>query len=107
MLYQDSLKKKLYSILEKITSMQKVELSTLDNIDFSIDNSPKEEFGDLSTNIAMIGCKFLKISPIELAEKIVIDLKHENQIKKVEVVRPGFIKFFFIILFGITNYMSI
>ena len=33
MLYQDSLKK-LYSILEKITSKQKVELSTLDNIDF-------------------------------------------------------------------------
>ena len=95
MLYQDSLKKKLYSILEKITSKQKVELSTLDNIDFSIDNSPKEEFGDLSTNIAMIGCKFLKISPIELAEKIVIDLKHENQIKKVEVVRPGFINIFF------------
>ena len=95
MLYQDSLKKKLYSILEKITSMQKVELSTLDNVDFSIDNSPKEEFGDLSTNIAMIGCKFLKISPIELAEKIVIDLKHENQIKKVEVVRPGFINIFF------------
>ena len=35
-------------------------MSTLDNLDFSIDNSPKEEFGDLSTNIAMIGCKFLK-----------------------------------------------
>ena len=107
MLYQDSLKKKLYSILEKITSQQKVELSTLNNIDFSIDNSQKEEFGDLSTNIAMIGCKFLKISPIELAEKIVIDLKLENQIKKVEVVRPGFINIFFTILFGITNYMSI
>ena len=84
MLYQDSLKKKLYSILEKIAFEIKVDVSTLDNIDFSIDISPKEEFGDLSTNIAMIGCKFLKISPIELAEKIVIDLQHENQIKKVD-----------------------
>ena len=94
MLYQDSLKKIIFNF-RKDNFKQKVELSTLDNIDFSIDNSPKEEFGDLSTNIAMIGCKFLKISPIELAEKIVIDLKHENQIKKVEVVRPGFINIFF------------
>ena len=87
MLYHDSLKTKLYKILEKITFNQKVELSTLDNMNFSIDkNSQKGEFGDLSTNIAMIGCKFLKISPIELAEKIVIDLKHENQIKKVELL---------------------
>ena len=43
----------------------------------------------------MIICKSLKLSPIELAMKIVTFLKQENQIKKVEVVKPGFINIFF------------
>ena len=95
MLYVDSLKKKLYSILEKITFERKVDVSNVDNIDFSIDISPKKDFGDLSTNIAMIGCKFLKISPMELAEKIAFDLQQDNQIKKVDIINPGFINIFF------------
>ena len=95
MLYVDSLKKKLYSILEKITFERKVDVSNVDNIDFSIDISPKKDFGDLSTNIAMIGCKLLKISPMELAEKIAFDLQQDNQIKKVDIINPGFINIFF------------
>ena len=55
----------------------------------------------------MIICKFLKLPPIELAMKIVNFLKQENQIMKVEVVKPGFVNIFFIILFGKTNYVSI
>ncbi len=95
MLYVDSLKKKLFSILEKITFERKVDVSNVDNIDFSIDISPKKDFGDLSTNIAMIGCKLLKISPMELAEKIAFDLQQDNQIKKVDIINPGFINIFF------------
>ena len=43
----------------------------------------------------MIGCKFLKISPMELAEKIAFDLQQDNQIKKVDIINPGFINIFF------------
>ena len=86
---------------------KKVNSSILKKLDFSIDISPKKEFGDVSSNIAMIICKSLKLPPIELAMKIVTFLKQENQIMKVEVVKPGFINIFFIILFGKTNYMSI
>ena len=43
----------------------------------------------------MIICKSLKLPPIELAMKIVNFLKQENQIMKVEVVKPGFINIFF------------
>ena len=102
MLYVDSLKKKLYSILEKIAFEIKVDVSNFDNFDFSIDISPKKDFGDLSTNIAMIGCKFLKISPMELVEKIAFDLQQDNQIKKVDIINPGFINIFFIILLAKT-----
>ena len=39
--------------------------------------------------------------------KIVNFLKQENQIKKVEVVKPGFINIFFYNSFGKINYMNI
>ena len=64
-------------------------------IDFSIDISPKKDFGDLSSNIAMIGSKILNCSPIELAEKIIFFLRDENQMEKIEIIKPGFINFFF------------
>ena len=57
MLYQEFLKKKLYSILEEIFFEKKIDISDLKKIEFSIDISPKKEFGDVSSNIAMIFCK--------------------------------------------------
>ena len=46
MLYQEFLKQKLYSILEKF--FLKKNQFQFKKIDFSIDISPKREFGDLS-----------------------------------------------------------
>ena len=95
MLYQEFLKIKLIKITEKIFCENKVNSSILKKLDFSIDISPKKEFGDVSSNIAMIICRSLKLPPIEVAMKIVTFLKQENQIMKVEVVKPGFINIFF------------
>ncbi|MGY6171790.1 arginine--tRNA ligase [Candidatus Mycoplasma pogonae] len=55
---------------------------------------PKDH-GDFSTNLALQLKKDLKLNPLEIAEKIasVINLKKYN-IKKIEVVAPGFINFF-------------
>ena len=95
MLYQEFLKKKLYSILEEIFFEKKIDISDLKKIEFSIDISPKKEFGDVSSNIAMIFCKILKLAPMDLAEKIISYFKKENEIEKIEVIKPGFINFFF------------
>ena len=91
MLYQEFLKKKLYSILERF--LKKNWYIWLKKIEFSIDISPKKEFGDVSSNIAMIFCKILKLAPMDLAEKIISYFKKENEIEKIEVIKPGFINF--------------
>ena len=43
----------------------------------------------------MIFCKILKLAPMDLAEKIISYFKKENEIEKIEVIKPGFINFFF------------
>ena len=57
----------------------------------------------MSSNIAMIFCKILKLAPMDLAEKIISYFKKENEIEKIEVIKPGFINFFLIIFFGKNN----
>ena len=47
---------------------------------------------DISTNVAMVLSKLNKTSPIQLAEKIVPEIKNnDNQIDTVSVAKPGFI----------------
>jgi len=53
--------------------------------------------GDYSTNVAMVYAKQLKISPKDLAEKIVTKISSRQglaEIEKVEVVGTGFINFY-------------
>ena len=93
MLYQEFLKK-LYSILERF--FEKNDTSDIKKIEFSIDISPKKEFGDVSSNIAMIFCKILKLAPMDHRKDYIL-FKKENEIQKIEVIKPGFINFFLII----------
>lgn len=69
---------------------------SLEDIEVEIPN--RKGFGDFSTNVAM---KFLKVfnslstekfNPVQLAEKIKLELKHEI-IESIDVVQPGFINF--------------
>ena len=99
MLYQEYLKNELEIVLKKIFSENRLDENLFNNLNFTIDISPRKEFGDLSTNIAMVACKILKISPISLAEKIVSRLNKNKSILKLEIVKPGFINFFFKNLF--------
>ncbi|MFA6321045.1 MAG: arginine--tRNA ligase [Candidatus Omnitrophota bacterium] len=63
---------------------------------------PKDKsHGDLSTNIAMRGARFARISPVELAgliktalEEIVKSSELKDAIERIEVKQPGFINFF-------------
>lgn len=51
------------------------------------------EFGDYSSNIALLLSKELKQNPLDIANNIKEHINNEN-ITKVEVVRPGFINFY-------------
>ncbi|GAG02425.1 unnamed protein product, partial [marine sediment metagenome] len=58
---------------------------------FSLNIDPlKQQFGDLSTNAAMVLAKTLQKNPRELAQQIKTEFKHPA-IEKLEIAGPGFI----------------
>ena len=47
---------------------------------------------DISTNVAMVLSKLNKVSPIELAEKLSLEIKNNDKyVESISVVKPGFI----------------
>lgn len=74
-------------------------IDTLDNLGYSHDQEitveipNNKEFGDFSTNAAMILCKENKQSPKKIAEDLIKELKKNRAFKKVEIAGPGFINF--------------
>ncbi len=113
MFFQDLLKQKLSLILENLISKNDLCNLKLDVSNFNVEISQKKEFGDVSTNIAMVYSKFFKLPPISLADLIIIELKEIDEIKRTEILKPGFINIFFTnnfwhnqlrFLIGISNY---
>lgn len=85
-----SIKQKIQGIIKK--SLEK------NNIDFDLDKiiieTPKDtKNGDYSTNIALVLTKILKDNPMNIANKIVTEIKDES-IEKVEIANPGFINIY-------------
>ena len=64
----------------------------LNNIEVNLCKDQK--FGDYSSNIAMKIASSFNEKPTAIAEKLVKSLQENRKIKKVEVVKPGFINFF-------------
>lgn len=56
--------------------------------------SQKKQFGDFTTNIALIVSKDLSLSPMEIAEKIKSETEKFEFLQKVEAILPGFVNFF-------------
>jgi len=72
-----------------------LELENVQNdVVYSIEYPKKEEFGDYSTNIAMVLSKRLKQKPTEIAKKFIEFSKKECIFDKVEVAGSGFINFY-------------
>jgi arginyl-tRNA synthetase len=66
--------------------------SNLSNL--AIEEPKNEQFGDLSTNAAMVLAPILKKNPFEIASKVEKELISKwDQIKDVNIVKPGFINF--------------
>ncbi|WP_027122283.1 arginine--tRNA ligase [[Mycoplasma] imitans] len=63
------------------------------NVDYLIQQSKNIQFGDFSTNIAMVLSKVENKNPEEIANQIIAKLKH-NEFEKITFSKPGFINFF-------------
>ena len=99
MLFQEYLKKEIFEIVKKLLEKMNLESDFLKKKIFNVELSQKENFGDLSSNVALVFSKFFKISPQKLAELISIELRKNKYVLKVEVIKPGFINIFFTNLF--------
>lgn len=75
-------------------------IQTLDSLGFSherefnVEIPNNTEFGDYSTNAAMVLAKENKLAPKAVAEAMLKDLKKNKFYKKVEIAGPGFINFY-------------
>ena len=54
---------------------------------------PEEQFGDFSTNIALVGAKYFKKPPKEIAKDFVEKFSGHRMFKEVTIAGPGFINF--------------
>ncbi|NOT13226.1 MAG: arginine--tRNA ligase [Methylococcaceae bacterium] len=59
-----------------------------------VDRSRDPMHGDFATNIALMLAKLARLSPRQLAEKLITALPQNDVIIKVELAGPGFINFF-------------
>lgn len=58
-----------------------------------VERTRDAQFGDFSSNVALILAKSHKLNPRELAQNIIKHLPHSEWIEKVEMAGPGFINF--------------
>ena len=83
-------KENIYEMIRKTFNRIDEDLDT----DFRVEIPPNDQFGDFSTNVAMINAKRAKMPPRKLAEKFVDLLNEDISIEKVEIAGPGFINLF-------------
>ncbi len=65
-----------------------------ENASYVIEYPKKEEFGDYSTNVAMVLSKKLKRKPVEIAKQFIKFAQKDCNFEKIEVAGAGFINFY-------------
>ena len=95
MFYYEYLNNSINKILQSFTKkgLMKEEISkkTL----FNIEIPSLQEYGDVSSNVAMVYSKKTDFKVNEFAEKIRCELLKDSVIDKINIVKPGFINIFF------------
>ncbi len=81
---KDEILKNLQSVLEKLN---------IKDVDISLEQPANSDFGDYSSSVAMKLTKQLKKSPIEIAQEIVSNFPENKNLKKIKILKPGFINF--------------
>ncbi|MGC9140782.1 MAG: arginine--tRNA ligase [Caldimicrobium sp.] len=84
------IKRRIKSLLKSILKSKYPQYSDLN---FEIEKPRRFDYGDFSTNLALILQGKIGIKPRELAENLVEELKIEPLFKKIEIAGPGFINF--------------
>lgn len=82
------------SIKEAILAIGKENNVDLSAIKVHLKENKDKEFGDFSSNIAMISSKQLSKNPKDIAGMVIEKLNAIDSIKKIEIAGPGFINFF-------------
>ncbi len=86
-----NLKNNLTTILQNLAAKLAIELPPNQLSAFTVEPSKDKSHGDLATNAAMVFCKNFRLRPQELAAKIIVELKNDSSIIKVEIAGAGFI----------------
>jgi arginyl-tRNA synthetase len=81
---KDKILKDLLAVLKKMG---------VKNIDTELGHPANPDFGDYSTSVVLKLTKILKKNPLEIAEAIVKNFPKDVNIKKIEIIKPGFINF--------------
>ncbi len=68
-----------------------LERLSLQTADFAVDRTDRPEFGDFSSNVALVGAKAARTSPRELASRIKDEISTSEDIAQVDVAGPGFV----------------
>ena len=91
--YFDYFKTSLSEILKKISEEKGNFIEEIED-SFTVEVPSKKNFGELSTNIAMIFSKQLKMLPRDLAELISKELIKNKYVEDIDIAGPGFINLF-------------
>jgi len=82
---------KLKNLLNEALIESKFEI---DEKEINIEKPREKQFGDYSSNIALVLATKLKKSPLEIAESIKKALPDNDLIKETKIEKPGFINFY-------------
>lgn len=88
---KEKLAEKLKETLINIGNENNVDLS---DIKIEIKENRDKDFGDFSSNAAMVCAKKLSLDPNNLARVIVKSLEGTEELDRLEIAGPGFINFF-------------
>ncbi len=83
------MRERIDSLLKRFLNEKGVDSSA---VSYEIEYPKKEEFGDYSTNIAMVLARTLKKSPKEIAEEFIEFASNDSAFEKIEQVK-GFVNF--------------
>lgn len=89
--------KQYFGLAKEINSNLKETLNKIGvnnlSVDYIVERPANSDFGDYSTNIALTLTKQLKKNPMLIAQDLINNFPKSELIKKIEVIKPGFINF--------------
>ncbi len=82
----------LKSLIREKISKAYFDLFGSEPVEFTVEIAP-QNFGDYSTNVAMVCAKSLKMPPKKIGERLIEVFKQDPDFEDVEIAGPGFLNF--------------